>query len=96
MSDLMKCPCGAEFYDPLCFASHYRECPQANCSPAPSCSAESKALQALVDSQTFWDEQPYGSRLYYGDGPADFLRRETLRAVIKEIREKNEERTATR
>lgn len=39
-------------------------------------------LSGLVERQAFWDEQPYGTRLYYGPGVADYLHRDVLRAAV--------------
>ena len=44
-------------------------------------------LRGLVDSQEFWDKQPYGTRLYYGDGGADYLHRDVLRAAVRCLEE---------
>lgn len=41
-----------------------------------------EGLRGLVNAQDFWDEQPYGTRLYFGGGPADYLHRDVLRAAI--------------
>ncbi len=40
-------------------------------------------LEGLADAQEFWDEQPYGTRLYYGSGIADYLHRDVLQSAIK-------------
>lgn len=40
-------------------------------------------LRGLLNSQEFWDSQPYGTRLYYGNGISDYLHRDVLRAIIK-------------
>lgn len=42
-------------------------------------------LQGLADAQEFWDQQPYGTRLYYGDGIADYLHRGVLQAAIEAL-----------
>jgi hypothetical protein len=42
-------------------------------------------LKGLLESQSFWDDQPYGTRLYYGDGVADYLHRDVLRTAVKII-----------
>tara|TARA_R100000687_G_C6452865_1_gene166176 strand:+ start:5304 stop:5825 length:522 start_codon:yes stop_codon:yes gene_type:complete len=42
----------------------------------------SAGLRGLVESQEFWDKQPYGTRLYYGDGIADYLHRDVLRSAL--------------
>jgi len=42
-------------------------------------------LEGLANSQEFWDQQPYGTRLYYGDGIADYLHRDVLRAAIRAL-----------
>lgn len=40
-------------------------------------------LEGLAESQAFWDKQMYGTRLYYGDGIADYLHVDVLRAAIR-------------
>lgn len=40
-------------------------------------------LQKLADADAFWLVQPYGTRLYFGDGIADYLHRDVLRAALK-------------
>ena len=40
-------------------------------------------LVGLLNADEFWFEQPYGTRLYYGDGVADYLHRDVLRAAVK-------------
>lgn len=42
-------------------------------------------LDGLTNAQEFWDRQPYGTRLYYGDGIADYLHRDVLRAAIRAL-----------
>jgi hypothetical protein len=42
-------------------------------------------LEGLVNADTFWEKQPYGTRLYYGDGAMDYLHRDVLRSTIKLI-----------
>jgi hypothetical protein len=39
-------------------------------------------LRALAESEYFWDEQPYSTRLYFGPGAADYLHRDVLRAAV--------------
>jgi len=38
-------------------------------------------LEGLLNANEFWESQPYGTRLYYGDGIADYLHRSALRAA---------------
>jgi hypothetical protein len=40
-------------------------------------------LRGLLNARDFWDRQPYGTRLYYGDGGADYLHRDVLRAAVE-------------
>lgn len=40
-------------------------------------------LEKLLDADEFWDQRPYGTRLYYGNGIADYLHRDVLRAAVK-------------
>jgi len=44
-------------------------------------------LEGLVNAQEFWDNQPYGTRLYYGDGGEDYLHRSVLENAIKILQE---------
>lgn len=40
-------------------------------------------LEGLLNAQAFWDEQPYGTRLYYGNGASEYLHRGVLMAVVE-------------
>ena len=40
-------------------------------------------LEGLLNADDFWERQPYGTRFYYGDGIADYLHRDVLRAAIQ-------------
>jgi hypothetical protein len=42
-------------------------------------------LKGLADADSFWEDRPYGTRLYYGDGAMDYLHRDVLHSVIKLI-----------
>lgn len=42
-----------------------------------------QGLVGLLNADEFWEKQPYGTRLYYGDGVADYLHRDVLRAAVK-------------
>jgi hypothetical protein len=42
-------------------------------------------LRGLLDAREFWDKQPYGTRLYYGDGGADYLHIGVLRAAVEAL-----------
>lgn len=42
-------------------------------------------LRGLADSDEFWEQQPYGTRLYYGDGGLDYLHRDVLRAAVRAL-----------
>ena len=42
-------------------------------------------LEGLLNADEFWESQPYGTRLYYGDGIADYLHRDVLRAAIRAL-----------
>jgi len=46
-----------------------------------------QGLQGLLDADEFWFKQPYGTRLYYGDGGLDYLHRDVLRAAVRHIQE---------
>ncbi len=43
-------------------------------------------LEGLADCDAFWEAQPYGTRLYYGDGGAEYLHRGVLKAAIAALR----------
>jgi hypothetical protein len=43
-------------------------------------------LEGLANAVEFWEQQPYGTRLYYGDGIADYLHRDVLRAAVDVLR----------
>lgn len=45
-------------------------------------------LEGLAEAQAFWDQQPYGTRLYYGGGGTDYLHRDVLRAAIRALKSK--------
>lgn len=40
-------------------------------------------LGGLANAREFWDKQPYGTRLYYGEGIADYLHIDVLNAAIR-------------
>ncbi len=40
-------------------------------------------LAGLLNADEFWEQQPYGTRLYYGVGIADYLHRDVLRAAAR-------------
>lgn len=42
-------------------------------------------LVGLAESAPFWMDQPYGTRLYYGTGVAEYLHRDVLRAAIRAL-----------
>lgn len=42
-------------------------------------------LRGLLEAQGFWDEQSYGTRLYYGPGITDYLHRDVLRAAVEAL-----------
>ena len=42
-----------------------------------------QGLVGLLNADEFWEQQPYGTRLYYGEGIADYLHRDVLRAAVK-------------
>lgn len=43
-------------------------------------------LRRLAESDEFWSKEPYGTRLYFGDGVADYLHRDVLRAAVSALR----------
>src|SRR5690625_5245036 len=40
-------------------------------------------LRGLADADEFWEKQPYGTRLYYGDGGMDYLHRGVLQKAVE-------------
>lgn len=40
-------------------------------------------LRGLLESDAFWSVQPYGTRLYYGEGITEYLHRDVLRAAVE-------------
>lgn len=46
-------------------------------------------LRRLLNANEFWDEQSYGTRLYFGPGITDYLHRDVLRAAV-ELLDKDE------
>ena len=76
--------------------SDLREAASALRSSGEAVSAESRlaevgvfkghhGLRGLAEADAFWDQQPYGTRLYYGDGGLDYLHRGGLRAAVKAL-----------
>lgn len=53
-------------------------------------------LEGLVNCQEFWDKQPYGTRLYYGDGIADYLHRSILKTAVEILNENSATTTPAR
>lgn len=45
-----------------------------------------EGLEGLAYKKEFWDSQPYGARLYYGDGINEYLHRSVLLAAIKALK----------
>ena len=41
----------------------------------------SHGIEGLLNADAFWEQQPYGTRLYYGDGITDYLHRGVLRCA---------------
>lgn len=48
-------------------------------------------LEGLAKASDFWDGQPYGTRLYYGDGGLDYLHIGVLRTAIEALVKQAEE-----
>jgi hypothetical protein len=40
-------------------------------------------LRGLLDARDFWDKQPYGTRLYFGNGGSDYLHRGVLETAVR-------------
>jgi len=43
-------------------------------------------LEGLANATDFWEQQPYGTRLYYGPNATDYLHIGVLRAAIEALR----------
>lgn len=41
-----------------------------------------EGLRGLLNATEFWERQPYGTRLYYGDGGLQYLHRHVLEAAV--------------
>jgi hypothetical protein len=54
-----------------------------------------EGLEGLLDAQDFWDEQSYGTRLYYGAGITEYLHRDVLRAAVEILRQPDYRQTLT-
>lgn len=44
-------------------------------------------LHGLLQAEGFWQQQPYSSRLYYGNGITDYLHRDVLAAAVRIVAE---------
>ena len=49
--------------------------------------AGQRGLEGLAAADAFWEEQPYGTRLYFGPGTTDYLHRSVLQTAIEVLRE---------
>jgi hypothetical protein len=54
----------------------------------------SHGIEGLLSADAFWEQQPYGTRLYYGDGIADYLHRGVLRSVVTLLQQQEAELAA--
>jgi hypothetical protein len=54
----------------------------------------SHGIEGLLNADAFWEQQQYGTRLYYGDGIADYLHRGVLRSAAA-LLQQQESRIAT-
>lgn len=63
-------------------------------APAPAEKAEIKlqkagvfkganGLRRLAEADGFWEDQPYGTRLYFNGGISDYLHRDVIRAAVR-------------
>ena len=46
-----------------------------------------RGLEGLLNASEFWEQQPYGTRLYYGSGGLDYLHHSVLNAAVKILSE---------
>lgn len=49
--------------------------------------AGAHGLEGLANAVEFWDQQPYGTRLYYGPGPRDYLQSGVLKTAVRLLAE---------
>lgn len=42
-----------------------------------------KHLRMFVERESFWNQQPYGTRFYYGDGGLDYIQRGLLESIVE-------------
>ncbi|CAB4147889.1 hypothetical protein UFOVP431_54 [uncultured Caudovirales phage] len=54
----------------------------ANALEAVGVFKNAEGLEQLLNADTFWEQQPYGTRLYFGDGATDYLHRNVLGAAV--------------
>lgn len=54
-----------------------------------------EGLEGFAECDSFWEQQPYGKRLYYGSGGLDYLHRDVLRAAIRALKKPNDQGSAT-
>lgn len=50
-----------------------------------------EGLRGLLDAQDFWDQQPYGTRLYFGEMANEYLHRDVLRAAVALLDQRQEQ-----
>ena len=46
-----------------------------------------EGLEGLINADEFWEKQPYGTRLYYGNGVNEYLHRNVLDATVRILKE---------
>ena len=49
--------------------------------------AGAHGLEGLANAVEFWEQQPYGTRLYYGPGAFDYLQIGVLKTAVKLLAE---------
>ena len=54
----------------------------ANALEAVGVFKNAEGLEQLLNADTFWEQQPFGTRLYFGDGATDYLHRNVLSAAV--------------
>lgn len=92
--DMPECNCGLHLL--IAQANAY----SANEPPAEPSSDELKrklaaagvfkgfeGLEGLLNASAFWEQQSYGTRLYYGDGITDYLHRGVLETAINILKQ---------
>lgn len=44
-----------------------------------------ECFERWADCNSFWENMPYGTRFYFGDGASDYIQRGILRSAVKQL-----------